>query len=48
MPDGVPLIDPIENMGIKDVKFKELVKVCQKKIIIFCPELYNSSTTSSF
>ena len=29
MPDGVPLLDPIENMGIKDEKFKELVKVCQ-------------------
>lgn len=26
--DGVPLLDPIENMGIKDEKFKELVKVC--------------------
>ena len=27
IPDGVPLLDPIENMGIKDVKFKELVEV---------------------
>jgi ATP-dependent RNA helicase DOB1 len=26
--DGVPLLDPIQNMGIKDEKFKELVKVC--------------------
>ena len=25
--DGVPLLDPIDNMGIKDEKFKELVKV---------------------
>ncbi|KAF8958427.1 rRNA-processing arch domain-containing protein [Flammula alnicola] len=25
-PDGVALLDPIENMGIKDDKFKELVK----------------------
>ncbi|KAF8908086.1 rRNA-processing arch domain-containing protein [Gymnopilus junonius] len=25
-PDGVPLLDPIQNMGIKDDKFKELVK----------------------
>ena len=24
---GVPLLDPIQNMGIKDEKFKELVKV---------------------
>jgi ATP-dependent RNA helicase DOB1 len=34
MPDGVPLVDPIENMGIKDVKFKELVKVCKKKCVL--------------
>lgn len=27
-PDGIALLDPIENMGIKDDKFKELVKVC--------------------
>lgn len=26
-PDGVGLLDPIDNMGIKDDKFKELVKV---------------------
>jgi ATP-dependent RNA helicase DOB1 len=26
-PDGIPFLDPIENMGIKDVKFKVLVKV---------------------
>ena len=26
-PDGIPLLDPIQNMGIKDEKFKELVKV---------------------
>ena len=26
-PDGVPLLDPVENMNIKDDKFKELVKV---------------------
>jgi ATP-dependent RNA helicase DOB1 len=38
MPNGVPLLDPIENMGIKDVKFKELVTVCEI-IVIFCPEL---------
>uniref|UniRef100_A0A8H7XX10 Antiviral helicase n=1 Tax=Psilocybe cubensis TaxID=181762 RepID=A0A8H7XX10_PSICU len=25
-PDGITLLDPIENMGIKDEKFKELVK----------------------
>ena len=26
-PDGVALLDPIQNMGIKDDKFKQLVKV---------------------
>lgn len=26
-PDGIALLDPIENMGIKDDKFKELVQV---------------------
>jgi len=26
-PDGIPILDPIENMGIKDEKFKVLVKV---------------------
>ena len=26
-PDGIPLLDPIENMDIKDEKFKALVKV---------------------
>ena len=44
MPDGVPLVDPIENMGIKDVKFKELVKVCLSSSVLS----YNSSTTFSF
>lgn len=33
MPDGVPLVDPIENMGIKDAKFKELVKVRQNDVL---------------
>lgn len=32
MPDGVPLVDPIENMGIKDVKFQELVQVRQNDL----------------
>jgi ATP-dependent RNA helicase DOB1 len=27
-PDGIALLDPIQNMGIKDDKFKELIKVC--------------------
>jgi ATP-dependent RNA helicase DOB1 len=27
--DSVPLLDPIDNMGIKDAKFRELVKVGQ-------------------
>jgi len=26
-PDGVPSLDPIKNMGIKDESFKNLVKV---------------------
>lgn len=26
-PDGIALLDPIQHMGIKDEKFKELVKV---------------------
>jgi ATP-dependent RNA helicase DOB1 len=26
-PDGIPLLDPIQNMGIKDEKFKGLIKV---------------------
>jgi ATP-dependent RNA helicase DOB1 len=26
-PDGIPFLDPIENMGIKDEKFEVLVKV---------------------
>lgn len=26
-PDGIPLLDPIENLGIKDEAFKKLVRV---------------------
>lgn len=26
-PDGITLLDPVQNMGIKDEKFKQLVKV---------------------
>jgi len=29
-PDGIPLLDPIESMGIKDEKFKVLVKVSSR------------------
>ncbi len=29
-PDGIPFLDPIENMGIKDEKFKVLVKVSSR------------------
>ena len=43
MPDGVPLLDPTENMGIKDVKFKELVKVRQDDVLSSVLS-YNSST----
>jgi ATP-dependent RNA helicase DOB1 len=27
-PEGIPQLDPIENMGIKDEGFKKLVRVC--------------------
>lgn len=27
-PQGIALLDPVENMGIKDEKFKELINVC--------------------
>lgn len=28
-PDGIPVLDPIENMGISDDSFKKLLRVCQ-------------------
>ncbi len=28
-PKGITMLDPIQHMGIKDEKFKELVKVCR-------------------
>jgi ATP-dependent RNA helicase DOB1 len=31
-PKGITLLDPIQHMGIKDDKFKELVKVCAFKL----------------
>jgi ATP-dependent RNA helicase DOB1 len=27
-PDGIGMLDPVQNMGIKDEKFLELIKVC--------------------
>ena len=27
-PDGMPVLDPIENMGITDTSFKKLLRVC--------------------
>ena len=27
-PDGIGLLDPVQNIGIKDEKFLELIKVC--------------------
>lgn len=33
-PDGVALLDPIQNMGIKDDKFKALVKVSSRTLKI--------------
>lgn len=32
-PDGVPVLDPIENMGIKDESFKKLLRVRQARWI---------------
>ena len=36
-PDGIPLLDPIEDMGIKDKGLKEVIK----KIEAFEHRLYN-------
>lgn len=33
-PDGVGLLDPVQNMGIKDEKFLELIKVCSSALAI--------------
>ncbi|OCB91527.1 antiviral helicase [Sanghuangporus baumii] len=38
MSDGVPLLDPLQNMGIKDEKFKQLVK----KIEIMEDKMFSS------
>ena len=40
-PDGVPILDPIETMGIKDVKFKSLLRVS----IFQHPHTFNKSST---
>lgn len=32
-PDGIALLDPIQNMGITDNKFEALVKVCVSKLL---------------
>jgi ATP-dependent RNA helicase DOB1 len=29
-PDGIPPLDPIEHMGIKDETFKRLIRVCMR------------------
>lgn len=33
-PDGIGLLDPVQNMGIKDEKFLELIKVCSTTLAI--------------
>lgn len=33
LPNGIALLDPIQNMGIKDDKFKALVKVWRNYVI---------------
>ncbi|KDR70276.1 hypothetical protein GALMADRAFT_76347 [Galerina marginata CBS 339.88] len=44
LPDGVPLLDPIDNMGIKDDKFKELVKkIAAMEQKMFSSPLHNDS-----
>ena len=32
-PDGIPLLDPIENMGITDQSFKHLLRVCRRDLV---------------
>jgi len=32
-PKGIALLDPIQHMGIKDDKFKELVKACSSAFL---------------
>lgn len=40
-PDGIALLDPVQNMGIKDEMFKTLVKVCmcQRKYLVYAEML---------
>ena len=33
-PDGIALLDPIENMGIKDDSFKQLLRVSTRELLI--------------
>ena len=33
-PDGIAVLDPIENMGIQDASFKKLLRVCGPSIMI--------------
>lgn len=37
--DSIPFLDPIDNMGIKDEKFKELVKVRRSFWTVLLPHL---------
>ena len=34
LPNGITLLDPIQNMGIKDDKFKDLIKVLYNTLSI--------------
>ena len=35
-PDGLPQLDPIEDMGIKDQRFSEIIKVCYSSYMNVC------------
>jgi ATP-dependent RNA helicase DOB1 len=34
-PEGIPQLDPIENMGIKDEGFKKLVRVSVQNSVVW-------------
>lgn len=34
-PDGIAVLDPIENMGIQDASFKKLLRVCEPYVLSF-------------
>ena len=38
-PDGLPLLDPVEDMGIKEKGMKDVVKVWLVATVLFCVSL---------